>query len=141
MFVDSKLEMSDAQALTATAVSTNVIPVSGNIGPGEPMAVAVTVNVAADTTTGDETYQFVLQTATDAAFTSPINLITTEAFDGSTLLEGKTFMVPVGSNNEDFLRMNYVLAGTTPTITVDAHLQPQSMIDNKDDLPINYVIV
>ena len=141
MIVDSKLELSNAQALTATAVSTNVLPVSGNIGPGEPMAVAVTVNVAADTTTGDETYKFVLQTATDAAFTSAIDLITTEAFDGSTLLEGKTFMVPVGSNNLAYLRMNYVLAGTTPTITVDAHLQPQSMIDNKSDLPVNYVIV
>lgn len=141
MFVDSKLEFSDAQALTVTAVSTNVIPVSGNIGPGEPMAVAVTVNVAADTTTGNETYQFVLQTATDAAFTTPVNLITTEAFDGTTLLEGATFMVPLGSNNLAFLRMNYVLAGTTPLITVDAHLQPQSMIDNKSDLPINYVIV
>lgn len=141
MIVDSKLELSNAQALTATAVSTNVLPVSGNIGPGEPMAVAVTVNVAADTTTGDETYKFVLQTATDAAFTSAIDLITTEAFDGSTLLEGKTFMVPVGSNNLAYLRMNYVLAGTTPTITVDAHLQPQNMIDNKSDLPINYVIV
>lgn len=141
MIVDSKLELSDAQALTATAVSTNVLPVSGNIGPGEPMAVAVTVNVAADSTTGDETYQFVLQTATDAAFTSPVNLITTEAFAGSTLSEGKTFMVPVGSNNLAYLRMNYVLAGTTPSITVDAHLQPQSMIDNKSDLPVNYVIV
>lgn len=141
MFVDSKLELSDAQALTVTAVSTNVIPVSGNIGPGEPMAVAVTVNVAADTTTGDETYQFVIQTATDAAFTTPVNLMATEAFDGTTLLEGTTFMVPIGTNNLAFLRMNYVLAGTTPLITVDAHLQPQSMIDGKDDLPINYVIV
>ena len=141
MFVDSKLELSNAQALTATAVSTNVLPVSGNIGPGEPMAIAVTVNVAADTASANETYQFVLQTATDAAFSSPVNLMTTEAFDGSTLLEGTTFMVPLGSNNLAFLRMNYVLGGTSPSITVDAHLQPQSMIDSKSDLPINYVIV
>ena len=141
MILDSKLEFSDAQALTATAVSTNVIPVSGNIGPGEPMAVTVTVNVAADYTAGNETYQFVLQTATDAAFTTPVNLITTEAFIGSGLIKGSNFMVPIGSNNLGFLRMNYVLAGTTPTITVDAYLQPQCMIDNKSDLPINYAIV
>ena len=141
MILDSKLEFSDAQALTATAVSTNVIPVSGNIGPGEPMAVTVTVNVAADYTAGNETYQFVLQTATDAAFTTPVNLITTEAFIGSGLIKGSNFMVPIGSNNLGFLRMNYVLAGTTPTITVDAYLQPQCMIDNKSDLPINYTIV
>lgn len=141
MFVDSKLVLSDAQAMAATAVSTNVIPVSGNIGPGEPMAVAVTVHVAADKVTGDETYQFILQTSADAAFTSPVNLITTEAFSGAVLTEGTTFMVPLGSNNLAFLRMNYVLAGTTPAISVDAHLQPQSMIDNKSDLPINYVIV
>ena len=141
MILDSKLEFSDAQALTATAVSTNVIPVSGNIGPGEPMAVTVTVNVAADYTAGNETYQFVLQTATDAAFSTPVNLITTEAFIGSGLIKGSNFMVPIGSNNLGFLRMNYVLAGTTPTITVDAYLQPQCMIDNKSDLPINYTIV
>ena len=141
MIVDSKLEFSDAQALTVTAVSTNVIPVSGNIGPGEPMAVNVTVNVAADYTAGNETYQFVLQTATDAAFTAPVNLITTQAFIGSGLIKGSNFMVPIGSNNLGFLRMNYVLAGTTPTITVDAYLQPQCMIDSKSDLPINYTIV
>lgn len=140
MFVDSKLVFSDAQAMSATGISTNVIPVSGNIGPGEPMAVAVTVHVAADTAEGNETYQFILQTSVDEVFTAPVNLMTTQAFDGSTLTEGATFMVPLGSNNLSFLRMSYVLGGTTPAIAIDAHLQPQSMIDNKSYLPVNYVI-
>lgn len=140
MIIDSRLEFSVAQALTATAVSTNVIPVSGNIGIGQPMVVAVTVKVAADVADANETYQFTLQTATDAAFTSPVNLMATQAFDGSTLIEGATFPVPLGANNLAFLRMNYTLAGTTPSITVSASLLPQSMIDGKDDLPISYVI-
>lgn len=144
MFVDSRLEFSDAQALTVTgAVSTNVIPLSvqRNIGKGEPMAVAVTIGVDADYTTMDETYQFVLQTATDAAFTTPVDIMTTQAFIGTDLTAGAVVVVPVGYNNLEFLRMNYVLAGTTPTVTVDAHLQPMSMIDGKDDLPNGYTIV
>ena len=62
MILDSLLKFSDAQALTATADSTNVIDLSNDrdIGIGEPMALVVTVGVAADFTTGDETYQFLL---------------------------------------------------------------------------------
>lgn len=144
MFVDSLLEFSDAQALTTTgAVSTNVIDLSvaRNIGKGEPMAVAVTVGVAGDYTSANETYQFILQTATDAAFTTPIDIMTTQAFIGTDLPKGHVVIVPVGYNNLRYLRVNYVLAGTTPLITVDAHLQPMSMIDGKDDLPNNYTIV
>ena len=61
MFIDALLLVSDAQAITADAVSTNTIDlgnptVKNRIGSGEPMAFAVQIDVAADFTTTDETY-------------------------------------------------------------------------------------
>lgn len=141
MYVDSQLEFSNAQALTATAVSTNVVPVSGNIGKGEPMAVVVTVGVAADFTTGDETYQFTLQTDSTDAFSSATTVIASAAINGDELGVGKKVVLPIGFSNEEFLRVNYTLAGTTPTITVDASLMPMSMIDSYESYADNVTIV
>lgn len=144
MFVDSQLEFSDSQALSVTgAVSTNVIDLSvdRNIGKGEPMAVVITIGVDADVADGNETYQFTLQTSADEVFTSPFDLLTTQAFDGTTLTAGHVVVIPVGYNNLQYLRLNSVLGGTTPTVTISAYLQPMSMIDGKDDLPNGYTIV
>ena len=62
MYVDNELLLSDAQAVTTDAVGTNVIDLSvdRSIGNGEPMAVVFTIDVAADQTSGDEDYTFVL---------------------------------------------------------------------------------
>jgi len=132
MILDFQNQMSDAQALTSTAVSTDVLDLDrdDNIGKGEPMAVVVTVGVAADFTTTDETYQFTVQTATDAAFTSPITVVETGAINGDLLPAGHRVALPIGHTNEQFLRVNYTLAGTTPTITVDSYLVPLSDIDS-----------
>ena len=52
MYIDKLLKLSDAQALTATAVGTNVvdIEVARGVGNGEPIAVVFSVGVAADQT-------------------------------------------------------------------------------------------
>lgn len=131
MILDKELQFSDAQALTATAVSTNVVDLSldADIGVGEAMAVVVSIGVAADFTTTDETYQFIVQTATDAAFTSPITVVASAAINGDELAAGATVVLPIGYSNLQFLRVNNVLAGTTPTVTIDAYLSPLSFID------------
>ena len=53
-YIDTLLEFSDSQAVTADAVGTNVISLLADrsIGTGEPMAVVFHVEVAADQTTG-----------------------------------------------------------------------------------------
>jgi len=130
MILDSLLKFSDAQALTATADSTNVIDLSvdRDIGIGEPMALVVTVGVAADFTTGDETYQFQLETDDNAGMTSStiIGDVTVAAAD---LTVGDKVVIPLGHSNERYLQVVYTLGGTTPSITVDAFLQPLSMVD------------
>tara|TARA_R110000772_G_scaffold107621_2_gene210143 strand:+ start:411 stop:842 length:432 start_codon:yes stop_codon:yes gene_type:complete len=142
MYVDSTQMFSDAQALTATAVSTNVVPLgtSRNIGKGEPMAVVVTFGVAADYTTGDETYQVVIQTDALAAMGSPVTVTSSAVINGDDLGLGAKIVVPIGFSNEEFLRLNYVLAGTSPTATVDAYLMPMNMIDSYESYADNVVI-
>ena len=62
MYVDSNLLLSDAQALTASGASTDVLDlkVDADMGRGEPVALVIVVDVAADGTTTDETYSFAL---------------------------------------------------------------------------------
>lgn len=130
MILDSLLKFSDAQALTATADSTNVIDLSNDrdIGKGEPMALVVTVGVAADSTTGDETYQFQLETDDNAAFSSA-TVIGDVTVAAANLAAGDKVVIPLGQTNERYLQARYVLGGTTPSVTVDAFLQPLSMVD------------
>ena len=68
MFIDAQSEFSSSQAVTTSAVGTNVIDLGSNrsIGNGEAMAVAIFVEVAADQGTGDEDYTFEVEYATDA---------------------------------------------------------------------------
>lgn len=140
MILDYYNQMSDAQALTATAVSTDVLDLDNdnNIGKGTPMGVAITVGVAADFTTGDETYKFTVQTSADnSTFTT---VTETGALDGDTLPAGSIVVLPIGHSNSRYLRMNYTLAGTTPTITVDANLVPLDGIESFEALPSGYTV-
>jgi hypothetical protein len=142
MYLDSQLKLSDSQALTATAVSTNVINLGtdNQLTGGEPVALVVFIEVAADGTTTDETYNFELQTATDEAFTTPIVLC--EATPGYAELTAgkKVVLFGGGQENEQYVRVNYVLGGTTPSVTVSAYLSPISMIDFYKDYANGYTV-
>lgn len=143
MILDSQLLFSDAQAITADAVGTNVIDLSQDraLGIGEPMAVLFSVDVAADQTTGDEDYTFEVEYASNAAQTTGRQLIGRRVFESGTptapaqdadlLVAGFQFYIPIPptdlSESERFLGIRYDVTGTTPTITVTAALIPLSM--------------
>lgn len=145
MFVDAQCLFSDAQAVTTSAVGTNVIDLSvaRSISNGEPMAVVFVVDVAADQTTGDEDYTFDVEYATDTGQTTGRQLIgrrifesgtpTAPAQDADLLVAGYRFFIPLppttASEDERYLGIRYVTAGTTPTITVTAFLQPMCLLD------------
>src|SRR5581483_4988378 len=79
MYLDRLGLFSDAQALTASALSTNVVDFTNvtpkrQVGAGKPLWVIFSIGVAADFTTGDETYQFDLYTSAAANMSSPVNL-------------------------------------------------------------------
>lgn len=135
MMLDAQQLFSDAQALTATAVSTNIIDLGADrdIGRGEPMAVVLTTDVAADFTTGNETYQIDIETDDNSGFSSAVVIarrlpVVTASPATNTLKTGGILVIPIPTDNERFLRINYTLGGTTPTWTVTAFLQSMSMI-------------
>jgi len=132
MYLDAQLLFSDAQALTATAASTNIVDlgVDGNIGIGEPMAVVVVVDVALDDTTGDETYVIDVEADDNSGFSSATTIATKTATRGDAAGTRYVLSLPADDSAERYIRVNYTLGGTTPTGTVTAFLIPQNMIQN-----------
>ena len=124
--VDARLEFSSAQALTASADSTNVVDLTQTarqIGAGRPMFVHFNVTVAADFTSSDETYTFGVATG---AATSLGTVLSSRAIVAGTLVAGYNFTMAVPTTGVlRYIGVEYVLAGTSPTITVDAYLSDQ----------------
>jgi len=145
MYVDSQLLFSDAQAITADAVGTNVIDlgVDRSIGNGEPMCVMFSVDVAADQTTGDEDYAFEVEYASNAAQSTGRQRVGSRLFESGTpdapaqnadlLVVGFKFFIPIPpttlAESERYIGIRYDVTGTTPTITTTAVLIPMSMVD------------
>lgn len=144
-FIDANLLFSDAQAITADAVGTNVIDLSvdRSIGNGEPMGVVFVVDVAADQTTGDEDYTFEVEYASNAGQSTGRQLIGRRVFESGTptapaqdadlLVAGYKFVIPIPqtalSESERYLGIRYDVTGTTPTITCTSYLAPLSTVD------------
>lgn len=139
MITDAQQYFSSSQALTATAASTNLIDlnVAGDLFPGEPLDVQINVNVAADFTTGDETYAFSLETDDNAAFSSPLTILSKTVAAGSLTL-GSKVMLPIPNTAERYLRVKYTLGGTTPSVTTTAFLTPREAIDQQTRYPRAY---
>lgn len=138
MIMDERLLFSDGQALTGTAASTNVVDLTTarQIGKGRPLYLVITLDVAADDTTGDETYSAQLQTDDNEAFSSAASLggaITITRGDPA----GTKYVATIPYENvERYLRINYTLGGTTPTVTLNAWLTDQEP-ESYENLPAN----
>jgi hypothetical protein len=133
MFLDALLVVSDAQAVTATAVSTNTIDLGNvtpkrQIGDGEEMGFGLQVDVAADHTTGDETYQVDLIQSANADLSSP-DVLSSRIISYADLTAGATHFIPIpkGTPTKRYLGLRYTTAGTTPTITLTAWLTTSSL--------------
>ena len=110
MFIDSQLLLSDAQALTATADSTNVIDLGSDrdVGRGCPMALFISVDVAADVASGNETYQFQLETDDNAGMSSS-TIVADATIDKTALTAGSRHVIPMGITNERYLQGVYTI--------------------------------
>lgn len=134
MLLDSQLLFSDAQAITADAASTNIVDlgIARNIFDGEPMAVVLTVDVAADGTTTDETYEFQIETDDNASFSSATDLLV-HSIGYASLTAGSQHIlpIPVGAAVEQYMRVYYNVGGTSPSVTVTAFLMPLAMVSKR----------
>jgi hypothetical protein len=125
MILDKLLLMSNAQAITASANSTDVIDlgVASDIGNGEDIEILCVVGTAF-TAAGAATLQVALQGSTDnSTFT---DMVVTRAIGKADLVAGAEackFRIPpvaAGQNPPRYLRMSYTVATgpmTAGTIT------------------------
>lgn len=144
MILDAQNQFSDAQAITADAVGTNVIDlgISRAIGRGEPMAVIFNIDVAADQTSSDEDYEFKVEYSSNAAQSADRKQIGSLKFESGTpdapalnadlLIAGYQFAIPLPpmglETSERFLGIRVDVTGNTPTVTFTAHLVPMAAI-------------
>lgn len=114
MIVDNQLVLSDAQAITGDAVSTNVIDLgAARRGSGNPLDVLIFIN----------------ETFTDlTSLTITVQSCAVEGF-GSGVAEHQTFVIPVAdltvgkmynlgqlvNNLLQYVRLDYDVTGTDPT--------------------------
>lgn len=126
MIFDQTLLFSDAQAITATAASTNIVDtlatgtvygaaaaLSKDIGKGNRIPINIQVVEAFNNLTS---LTIDIQTAAAEGFGSPKTVVS-QTIAAADLIAGKVstlHFVPAGTD-ERFVRVNYTVTGTAPT--------------------------
>lgn len=134
MILDAQNQYSDAQAFTSTAASTNYIDHGSdrNLGVGEPMAVLVVLDVAADDGNSDETYSVAVQVDDNSSFSSATTLGTITITRGDAAGTKYVYVIPKSTSFEQYSRLYATLGGTSPSVTFTAQLLPLSAIEHVD---------
>lgn len=116
MYIDRSLQVSNEQAITATAASTDVIDfgqANPNTGLTDHLTMAVTVDEAA-TAAGAATVTFAVQDSADNS--SWADVAATAAIGKAALPAGAQVLVPMPLQHRRYVRVNYVVA-TGPLTT------------------------
>lgn len=114
MIIDAQLLFAQAQAVTASAPSTNVVDLGSNREVGVSAGMQTVINVVASAAAaGAATVQVQLQAATDSGFSAPINLAQTDVIPVASLVAGYSAYLPtpvtVGVNYR-YLRIYFNVA-------------------------------
>ncbi len=110
MLLDAQSLFSDNQAITASAVSTNVV----RFGSGEFTFVPLLIQVTEDFATLTS-LTVKVQTATDAAFTSAVDLAEA-TLAAAKLKEGCVFPINyIPNGNLGYIRLYYTVTGSNAT--------------------------
>lgn len=123
MDIDAQLLLCSAQALDADAALTNIIDLgeAKRLGAGRPLSVFINVDVAADHTSGTETFAWIIQTDGDVAFGSATDLgETTILYSALTINTLHEIPIPAHWEFEQYMRVYFNGGSTTPTITITA---------------------
>lgn len=113
MIIDNELVLSDEQAITADAASTNVIDLgAAGRAPGEALNVFALVNEAFNNLTS---LTFTVQSATDAAFSSPVAAQSVTVALANLTVGKKVDLGPLLEGTLQYVRVYYDVTGTNPT--------------------------
>lgn len=110
MFIDKNLQVSDAQAVTDTAASTDVIDfgqTNPNVGMDDRSSMVITVDTAAEAA-GAATVTFAVQDSADNATFADVAV--TAAIAKETLVAGHQIVIPMPTKLRRYCRVNYTVA-------------------------------
>lgn len=113
MFIDKNLQVSNAQAVTSTAASTDVIDfgqTNPNTGLDGHSNMVITVDESA-TASGAATVTFAVQDSADNSSFSDV--VVTAAIGKATLVAGYQHVIPMPTKLRRYCRVNYTV-GTGP---------------------------
>lgn len=113
--IDSQNLLSDKQAITATAASTNVIDLGAtvrNIAVGEPVPLTIVVNEAFNNLTS---LAIAIQTDDNSSFSSATTVYTTTVLAASLVVGYKIPIKYVPDVKERYVRAYYTVTGTAPS--------------------------
>ena len=123
MITDKLLRVSEDQALTTTAVSTNTIDLSvaRDVGEGESLYMNFAVTAAL---TGGTSVKFEVISSASADLSSPTVLGSSDAIVSASLVAGKNVAVRINPNiastGQRYLGARYTIVGTYTAGTVTA---------------------
>lgn len=123
MILDAQLLFSDAQSVTATAVSTNVVDMgnAGDHGTGEPLKLQV--SLAAAMVGAGATVAVTIEQDDNEAFSSATTVQTIGTFAAVSAAGTKfvAYLQP-GVLTERFIRLRYTVSGTLTSSSFDAFM-------------------
>jgi len=144
MILDAQNLFSDAQAITATAVSTNAIDLDAaniDLGSGENLYVHLNVDVAFTDSGSDSTVTVTLVTDDNAALSSATAVQTLGTFAALTAAGTKIIArIQPNLTLEQFVGLNYTLANgnlTTGSITAALVLDADTYKSYADGITIS----
>lgn len=110
MFIDKNLQVSNAQAVTDTAASTDVIDfgqTNPNVGMDDRSSMVITVDTSA-AAVGAATVMFSVQDSADNATFADVAV--TAAIAKETLVAGHQIVIPMPTKLRRYCRVNYTVA-------------------------------
>lgn len=134
MIIDKALQVSDDQAVTVTAASTDVIDfgqATPNSGMADRLSMVVTVGEAA-TAAGAATVTFSVQDSTDNGSFSDV--VSSAAIGKAALPLGAQVVIPMPVLHRRYVRLNYTV-GTGPLTTGKFSAQVVAGIQQNTPMP------
>lgn len=139
MFIDHETLLSDSQAITVAAPSTNIYDTGAAADPGAGNAIGVTGYATAAFTASSISLAIAMQTSVDAAFTSPIELYT-HTIPSPILLGTHFHLAPIPTGCKRYIRAYYTPSATASAGSVFLDLQatpsPQANVPPPDGLTV-----
>lgn len=136
MYLDKLLQLGNAQEVTSSAASTNVVDfgASRDMGPGEPLCVVVTCEEDAASGGGSATVVVGLQTDSAEGFGTVKTVLSTPAIAQANITDGKVVaVIALPPSMQRYVRLYYTVASGPLTAGMfTAHIMPMAAVQTAD---------